>query len=659
MTAKVMRMPHAPAFAGIKLEYSEFLSDVQQEDFDSHVQSLPWAQASIKAVVADSASQSYARASSRSLAGPAGTSPGPQSPTEEFSSKESTVAEDKDAQSPTDEVPSQENKVAEDDDDVDVLANRLDRTGIETAAPNVSRNVEVPKGFQLGMAFDIANYYHLRADFRRLDKRKRDLGVLPQSTSCQKHGFRPEELLWYGAIDLKDCKGSNLSNEIHPLLRQDLFDDTPDHVYDQLIPGLRLATFFLSHPACMQFWITLAKGERRVDHEMSRRCGKTRHRISRNLPMTEENVTEVIQYMEKLGEAQAVHFTFIPGLAFEGDAAFGTARTVCDFQSEDSARHMQRSNIRLHSDFYIIAKKLSTMVYPDPAQKLRFNFIFATLIVHELAHAIELSQWRNRAPSPYEPFLLHHNEAELGRMWESYMFGGQVAPINDRVDGIYGVATWNWPRSFGEMDPERTICHAVPMRYLEDIQQMKTWERDNALDDWRAFHIPRDGATSVYMNSVTTVSWSEEERAAKEALQEQQLQDLEEPARKKRETADGHAVAVKNSVLAADEPEAVDAQVALRDQGTTARHMDRVKREPRSVLSKRQRRARRKMEQKRVLLEPRVGQKVQVQGKAEEEEDTRTAKDSVGVEPQTSNEPTASRETAAANNDPETAKDGD
>ncbi|KAL8959427.1 MAG: hypothetical protein Q9193_003707 [Seirophora villosa] len=652
MTAKVMRMPDAAAFPGTKFEYSECLSDVRQ-DFDSNVQSIPRAEASIKAVVADSASQSYARASSRSLAVPVDTPPGPQSPAEE-SSKESPVAEDKDAQSPTDEVPSHEINIAEDNDDVDVLANRLDRTRIETAAPNVSRNVEVPKGFQLGMAFDIARYYHLRADFRRLDKRKRDLGVIPQSTSYQKHGFRPEELLWYGAIDLKDCKGSNLTNEIHPLLRQDLFDDTPDHVYDQLIPGLRLATFFLSHPACMQFWITLAKGERRVDHEMSRRCGKTRHRISRNEPMTEENVTEVIQYMEKLGEAQAVHFTFIPGLAFEGDAAFGTARTVCDFQSEDSPRHMQRSNIRMHSDFYIIAKKLSTMVYPDPAQKLRFNFIFATLIVHELAHAIELSQWRNRAPSPYEPFLLHHNEAELGRMWESYMFGGQVAPINDRVDGIYGVATWNWPRSFGEMDPERTICHAVPMRYLEDIQQMEMWEREYALDDWRAFHIPRDGATSVYMNSVTTVSWSEEERAAKEALQELQLQDLEEPARKKRETADGHAVAVKNLVSAADEPEeAVDAQVLLRDEGTTARHVDRVKREPRSVLSKRQRRARRKMEQKK---EPRVvGEKVQVQGKAEEEEeDTTTAKDGVGVvESKLSDEPI----TSATNKDPETVKE--
>ncbi|KAL8645283.1 MAG: hypothetical protein Q9210_006791 [Variospora velana] len=617
MTAKVMRMPSAAAFVESKLDYSRSSSDARRESFNGDILSLPRTEAGIRAAVADGASRTHTRPSSRSLAEPVDPPPSSQSPTEELPYQESTIVED-------------------DDEDVDVLANRLDQTRILTAAPDVSRNVEVPKGFQLGLAFDIAKYYDLRADFRRLDKRKRDLGIIPQSTRRQKHGFRPEELLWYGAIDLKDCKGSNLTNEIHPLLRRDSFDDTPDHVYDQLIPGLRLATFFLSHPACMQFWITLAKGERRVDHEMSKRCGKTRHRISRNVPMTEENASEVIQYMKKLGDAQAVHFTFIPGLAFEGDAAFGTARTVCDFQSEDSGdhqrggHHLQSSNIRLHSDFYIIAKKLSTMVYPDPAQKLRFNFIFATLIVHELAHAIELSQWRNRAPSPHEPFLLHHNEAELGRMWESYMFGGQVAPINDRVDGIYGVATWNWPRSFGEMDPERTICHALPMQYLEDIQQRETWEREYELDDWRAFHIPHDGATSVYMNSVTTVSWSEEERAAKEALQERQLQDLEEPARKKRETADGHAVAIKNAVVTAeseatpDEPGADDAPGSVRDnKGTTAQQVERLKREPRSVLSKRQRRARRKLEQKKGMMKQ---QEVEVDVEVKVAEDVTTAK---------------------------------
>ncbi|KAL9598570.1 MAG: hypothetical protein Q9219_004401 [cf. Caloplaca sp. 3 TL-2023] len=578
MAAKVMRMPTANAFPDMGL-------DLQTHRLRRH--SVDYGSAS-DLRKGERFGNETLRAASRSL-----PSPSP------LGTDTANDTVDTDPKSSPPEDASQPTTTKGTNDEVDSLVSQFETTKIETAAPNVSRVVKVPKGFELGMAFNIANFYDLRSEFRRLDKRKRDLGIIPKGTQGQKHGFRPEELLWYGAIDLKNCKASNLDNQIHPLLSPDAFDDTPDHVYDQLVPGLRLATYFLSHPACMQFWVTLAKGERRVDHEMSRRCGKTRHRIIRNAPMSKENVGEVIDYMKKLGNVKAIHFTFTSGLAFEGGAAFGVARTVCDYQSEDSDtsqhRDLQRSNIRLHSDFYIIAKKLSTMKYPNLAQKLRFNFILATLIVHELAHAIELSQWRNRAPSPYEPFLLHHNEAELGRMWESYMFGGQVTPINDRVDGIYGVATWNWPRSFGEFDPERTICYALPMKYIENLQQWETWERDYARQDWRVFHVPRDGATSIYMNSVTTVSWTEEERIAKEALQERQLQDLEGPAKKKRETADGHAVAIKESV---PESEVVEPPVAEKLKDTTAQQVNRVKREPHGVLSRKQRRAQKKVEQK-------------------------------------------------------------
>ena len=484
--------------------------------------------------------------------------------------------------------------------DIDGLIGQLDQTKIQTAALSSSKRVQVPKGYELGMAYDISNFYRQQSEARRFDKRKRDLGILPKRSGPHKHGFRPEELLWYGAMELKDCKASNLDNEIHPLLARDRFDDTPDHIYDQFIPGLRLASQFLSHPSCMQFWVTLAKGERRVDRVMSERYRKTRHRISRDVPMTKENVDEVIGYMKDLGKAKAIHFTFAPGLAFQGSSAFGTAHTICNFQSDSEGRregNVQCCHVRLHSDFYIIAKKHSTMVYPDPAQKLRFNFIFAALIVHEMAHAIELSQWRNRAPSPFEPFLLHHNDAELGRMWESHLFGGQVAPINDRVDGLYGVATWNWPRPFGEMDAERTICFTLPMKYIGNIQQKSTWEQEYKLDDCRnRFHIPRDGATSIYMNSVTTVSWTEEERVAKEALEEQQVQDSEEPAKKKRETADGKAMPIEEVGI---EPEIIEQPKGEKNQDTVAQQAHRVKREPKGALSRRQRRMqRKKMEQK-------------------------------------------------------------
>ncbi|KAL8881583.1 MAG: hypothetical protein Q9192_007768 [Flavoplaca navasiana] len=334
---------------------------------------------------------------------------------------------------------------------------------------------------------------------------------------------------------------------------------------------------------------------------MSERYHKTQHRISRNVPLTKENVEDVAKYIEDLGNAKAIHFSFVDALIFQDNAAFATTYQVCDFQSNPDghqAGNVQRCHVRLHSDFYIIAKKLSTMVYPDPAQKLRFNFNLASLVVHEMSHVIELSQWRNRAPSPFEPFLLHHNKAELGRAWETCMFGGQISPINDRVDGIYGIGTWDWPPPTGEMNPERKICYTLPMNYIENIQQKPTWQQPYELDSCQTrFHVPRDGATSIYMNSVTTVSWTEEERIAKEALQEQQAQDSEEPAKKKRETADGKAMPIKEIGV---EPENLEKKPSEKSaEDTVAQQVNRVKREPMGVLSRKQRRMqKKKMEQK-------------------------------------------------------------
>ncbi|KAL8666951.1 MAG: hypothetical protein Q9168_007376 [Polycauliona sp. 1 TL-2023] len=501
--------------------------------------------------------------------------------------------------------------------DIDMLIDQLELTRIETAAPSSSKIVQVPKGYDLALARDSSMFYQQRSEAKRFDKRKRDMGVLPKLSQPQKHGYRPEDLLWYDAITLKNCKDSDLDNEIHPLLHRDLFDDTPDHIYDQLIPGMRLASLFLSHPSCMQFWVTLAKGKRRIDHVMSERYHQTRHRISRNVPMTSENVNEAIGYMKDLGHAKTIHYTFADALKFEEFDAFGHTSRICTCLSDLEENHHlpSRCHIRLHSDFYIIAKKLSHMVYPDPAQKLRFNLILASLLVHELAHAVEVSQWRNRAPSNFEPFVLHHNEAELGRMWETYMFGGQLAPINDRVDGIYGIGTWNWPLPFGDLNPERTICFALPMSYVESIQQKSTWQKRYDLNDSAGcqtrFHVPRDGATSIYMNSVTTVSWTEEERVAKETLHESQVMDSEEPAKKKREKADGKAVAIhevgaepaetllenitssKTNLSTNDDDDDEEAE-GKKNKETPAHAVNRIKREPMGVMSRRQRRLQQK-----------------------------------------------------------------
>lgn len=121
--------------------------------------------------------------------------------------------------------------------------------------------------------------------------------------------------------------------------------------------------------------------------------------------------------------------------------------------------------------------------------------------------------------------------------------GGAVHPINAAVDCSHGIGTWDWPEVDSEVDWERSLKYTVPMTYIESLFQMETWQREYNLDNWKTFHIPRDGATSVNMNNLTTMPWSEEIRVAREELEESlNAANQDEPAARKREIGTGQAV---------------------------------------------------------------------------------------------------------------------
>ncbi len=138
-----------------------------------------------------------------------------------------------------------------------------------------------------------------------------------------------------------------------------------------------------------------------------------------------------------------------------------------------------------------------------------------------------------------EVYWLDWQESECGRAWEQTMFGGHVAPINNRVDGSHGIGISDWPPHGTQNDPERRVWTTISMRYIEKLFQMSTWQRFYSLQDWRILNIPRDGATSLYINSFTTMSESEEQRVAREELAEIIALANAQPAKKKRVKATG------------------------------------------------------------------------------------------------------------------------
>ena len=100
-------------------------------------------------------------------------------------------------------------------------------------------------------------------------------------------------------------------------------------------------------------------------------------------------------------------------------------------------------------------------------------------------------------------------------------------------------STSDWPPQSSMGDSQRRIWYTVPMDYIQNLFKMETWQRQGHLRDWTTFHIPRTGATSLYIFSFTTMSWSEEQRVINEEAAELLAIAKAQPATKKRLIASG------------------------------------------------------------------------------------------------------------------------
>ena len=283
------------------------------------------------------------------------------------------------------------------DPEVEALIARInENVVIKDRATKSPQSISVPRGYLVENEIKPSRFYETRGEVRdHVKKRKRE-GVLPRQSKKQwrneRHGFRAQEVNLNGAVHLEGCKPAKLTNDIHPLFDKSNFDDTPDAIYDQLKPGLQLATMFLTQKICMQFWVTLAMGDRRDDPEMTSRNGKLSQRIDDHVKLTEERARIVIEHINTIGRSNLIHFRFkhkLEAFSHEEFGAWGTSIPICEYKGIEREHHglkddLVRSIIRIHADYYIIAKKLSQLTYQEVSQKLRFNFLFAVLMTHEV-----------------------------------------------------------------------------------------------------------------------------------------------------------------------------------------------------------------------------------------------------------------------------------
>jgi hypothetical protein len=334
-------------------------------------------------------------------------------------------------------------------------------------------------------------------------------------------GFDAVELLKKHAVDfqlLSSVTACTLDVPIHPIFGEDNFHDCPQYIYDTLKPGLRLCTLLLTHRATSPFWLTLRYGERTTT---------ANHGVKRIIKDVIWNQLQADDYANNLQRfAQSLHFHFgmFPTPHHTMDYSYGSMHPIKDHLvgwQPKPGEPCRRSRVRLHTDFYTTARKLSKLRNPDQAQVLRFNFFFAVNLVHELAHFMWMSSWETQRVDIYnfntevlavkaepEPYFNDQVFTELGGAFETKVFGGRVEPICCRVDCAYGLTTSDHPNPT-DPHPTRTF-YTVPMDFIAKMQQQSTWDADHSASDWRVFHIPRDGAKSISVPAFDMTVWQDE-----------------------------------------------------------------------------------------------------------------------------------------------------
>lgn len=255
-----------------------------------------------------------------------------------------------------------------------------------------------------------------------------------------KHGllaFDPAALIAGGVIHLPDdvCanqdRGSSLNFKL-TLFRKENWEENCRDVYETLEPGLRLASMWLVHKAFSAFWNTTCFGtrERETDSdgnpklEESWKCVHIPQRVKcrRIDSMT---FTRLLEKMDSY-----VRFLFHHEVAETDGDIQATGLNI------RPGRGHKRSLIVLCTDLYRTAQKIQRLTYRNSDEVLRFNFMLAVVLTHEMAHQIERIYLRAG-----ETEARHANEDiyEAGFTWERSLFGSRVLGIDDTIDGARGI----------------------------------------------------------------------------------------------------------------------------------------------------------------------------------------------------------------------------
>lgn len=446
--------------------------------------------------------------------------------------------------------------------ELDALVDKFNNTGLSDTNLLANPLIDVPKGFGMQLICYSQDYGALITEAKKREGAFLHMGLKGKngSNSERKHGFDPTEVLKRHAISFPPEFKTHLftlSNAVHPLLQLERFHGCPTEIYEQLVPGLQLATKLLLHRSTAHFWHTVAFGERSLDQHLTVTNGHRCFRLKEPVPYSTEDAVRFANLMDSLTSTLHIHFSLWPlpkraglyaGMAIIPDYKRGQAHIPYSSVTENR----RNCRICLHTDFYTTAQMLARLANPDPSLVLRFNLFVAVTVCHELAHFVEMNGAHEgaRPENTREAYWGRESRiAEMGSAFEEAVFGGKVHPIGARVDCAWGCTVYDNPsnvrkqrrdaptekdldsggtiKNVGKTSRRRASSGAglgllcdltrfstVPMDYIARLQQKETWDAgkfdEDDLDAGTALLIPRDGAQAVSVPVFDMVVWDDE-----------------------------------------------------------------------------------------------------------------------------------------------------
>lgn len=258
------------------------------------------------------------------------------------------------------------------------------------------------------------------------------------------------------------------SYSMHPIFYRErwLRPQTSDAVYYRLIPALQLASMFITHEFYLDWWCTTC-------------LSKSPEGASKSFkPTVLSHMPPTRGKLQKTRDRLSLHQDFVEfswasmndASAMTGFCSIGRQRKSLIFMNSKYCDFLERD------DFWEL----------DPSDILRFQFSFAIVLVHELAHSVRVHHHSGDMPGPESFHSSSEPANELGLSWEHYTFGGLVRPIDDDVTAVDGFIFVKWMPEERHHEAElkrEELWTAVHMNTLRDYFSAEWWSRVGDIED--------------------------------------------------------------------------------------------------------------------------------------------------------------------------------